>query len=100
MLNIRHHSKSYCGLEILLEFRQPLKAKLPREPFYIHPSISAWLWQELGIIICVNASFHYSCGLSPLPGLLGTVCSLLLFGSSKGKSLEGILKRNGQRNNF
>lgn len=80
MLNIRHHSKSYCGLEILLEFRQPLKAKLPRDP-----SISAWLWQELGIIICVNASFHCSCGLSPLPGLLGTVCSLLLFGSSKGK---------------
>lgn len=33
-----------------------------------------------------------------LPGLLAIVCTLLLFGSSTGKSLEGMLKGKIQRN--
>lgn len=62
MLNFvssKHHCSPYPGLEMLLEFRQVLKAKLPKEPFHIHPSISAyahnssWLRAEAGIVICV-----------------------------------------------
>lgn len=40
--NSKHHGNQYPGLEILLEFSQALKVKLPRELFHSHPSISTY----------------------------------------------------------
>lgn len=92
MLNFvssEHHCNWYPSLEMLLEFRQVLVAKLPRRHFHIHPSLhmhnSAWLRAEAGILICIIFFTCYSCCLSPLPGLLSTICILLLLGNSTGK---------------